>query len=46
MDDQNFLLGIFQLAEIFYVLNYSINFFYYSLSGTLFRSQLFNCIKN
>ena len=44
--NQNFLFGIFQLVKIFYVLNYSINFFYYSLSGSLFRSQIFNLKKN
>jgi hypothetical protein len=43
--NQNFLLGIFQLVKIIYVLNFSINFFYYSLPGTLFRSQVFNLKK-
>jgi hypothetical protein len=35
-----YLFGYVQIAEIFYVLNYSINFFIYCISGTLFRNQL------
>ena len=35
-----YLFSFVQIAEIFYILNYSMNFYSYSLSGSLFRSQL------
>ncbi len=31
--------AIVQLTEIFYILNYTINFYLYCLSGTLFRKK-------
>ena len=34
------LFAFVQLTEIVYILNYSINFYLYCLSGTLFRKQL------
>lgn len=36
----SYLFSFVQIAEIFYILNYSMNFYSYSLSGSLFRSQL------
>ena len=37
--ENNFFASV-QLTEIFYILNYGINFYLYCLSGTLFRKQL------
>jgi hypothetical protein len=37
---KNLLFSILQIAELFNILNYGIHFFVYSISGTLFRSQL------
>lgn len=38
--NRNYLFGAVQIAEIFYVMNYSVKFYIYCLSGTLFRTQL------
>ena len=42
---ENNFFAYVQLAEIFYILSYSINFYLYCLSSTLFRKQLFNKIN-
>jgi hypothetical protein len=42
---KNYLFAYIQIAEIFYVLSFSINFFLYSLSGSLFREQFKNFFK-
>jgi hypothetical protein len=37
---QNYLFGALQLFEIFYVLNYSLKFYVFCLTGSLFRNYL------
>jgi hypothetical protein len=37
---QNYLYGAFELAEILYILNFSIYFYIYCASGSVFRNQL------
>lgn len=37
---QNYLFAAFQISEIFYVLNYSLHFYFYCMTGTKFLSQL------
>lgn len=36
----NFLYSLLKFTEIFYLLNYSINFYIYCASGSVFRTQL------
>jgi hypothetical protein len=38
--ENNYLYAALKIAEIFYLLNYSIYFYIYYLSGSLFRNQL------
>jgi hypothetical protein len=40
INTENYLFACVQITEIFYILNYSINFYLYCLSGTLFRKQM------
>jgi hypothetical protein len=42
---KNYIFGSKNLAEIFYVLNYGINFFVYCASGEMFRKQLKESLK-
>ena len=42
----DYLFACVQLTEIVYILNYSINFYLYCLSSTLFRKQLFSSNNN
>ena len=37
---ENYLLGAVEITEIFYILNYSMIFYIYCASGSLFRNQL------
>ena len=37
---QNYLFGALQIFEIFYVLNYSLKFYVFGLTGSLFRNYL------
>ncbi len=37
---QNYLYGAFEIAEILYILNFSIYFYIYCASGSVFRNQL------
>lgn len=38
--NKNYLFGVLQLTEIFYVLNYGFKFFVFCFSGSIFRNQL------
>lgn len=38
--EQNFLFALSQISEIFYILNYSVKFYVYMASGSVFRNQL------
>ena len=37
---QNFMFAAVQISEIFYLLNYSLHFYFYCMTGTRFWNQL------
>lgn len=43
--NSNFLFAAFKIAEIFFIYNYSIKFFIYCASGTMFRERLVSVVN-